>query len=189
MANTPIEAIPQNTENEEFHLTSLVSPSHALELKMSGLPELITLDFTENSDNVWADIRKGFSIPDLESQEVQARELALQKNKRMVNAMLKRSEPYIYFIAQECAKRGMPSELALLPFIENSTVEKVLFVSSTSVYGEDNEFVTEATGKFESSSSNSNVRDAQVVDKPSHGGVVNIVTTSRAIKRAREASP
>jgi nucleoside-diphosphate-sugar epimerase len=33
----------------------------------------------------------------------------------------------------------------LLPFIENSTVEKVLFVSSTSVYGEDNEFVTEAT--------------------------------------------
>ncbi len=33
----------------------------------------------------------------------------------------------------------------LLPFIENSTVENVLFVSSTSVYGEDNEFVTEAT--------------------------------------------
>lgn len=31
----------------------------------------------------------------------------------------------------------------LLPFIENSTVEKVLFVSSTSVYGEDNEFVSE----------------------------------------------
>ena len=33
----------------------------------------------------------------------------------------------------------------LIPFIENSTVEKVLFVSSTSVYGEDNEFVSEAS--------------------------------------------
>ena len=33
----------------------------------------------------------------------------------------------------------------LLPFIENSTVQKVLFVSSTSVYGEDNELVTEDT--------------------------------------------
>ena len=33
----------------------------------------------------------------------------------------------------------------LLPFIENSTVEKVLFVSSTSVYGEHNEFVSEAS--------------------------------------------
>ena len=32
---------------------------------------------------------------------------------------------------------------ALIPFIEKSTVEKVLFVSSTSVYGYDNELVTE----------------------------------------------
>ena len=31
----------------------------------------------------------------------------------------------------------------LLPFIENSTIEKVLFVSSTSVYGDDNDLVTE----------------------------------------------
>lgn len=33
----------------------------------------------------------------------------------------------------------------LIPFVENSTIEKVLFVSSTSVYGENNELVTEAT--------------------------------------------
>lgn len=33
----------------------------------------------------------------------------------------------------------------LIPFIENSTIDKVLFVSSTSVYGEDNELVTEST--------------------------------------------
>jgi nucleoside-diphosphate-sugar epimerase len=45
--------------------------------------------------------------------------------------------------------RGASSEnfvakiTTLLPFIENSTVEKVLFVSSTSVYGDDNDLVTE----------------------------------------------
>ncbi len=33
----------------------------------------------------------------------------------------------------------------LLPFIENSSVKKVLFVSSTSVYAEDNSIITEAT--------------------------------------------
>ena len=33
----------------------------------------------------------------------------------------------------------------LLPFIEKSRIEKVLFVSSTSVYGEDNDLVTEDT--------------------------------------------
>ncbi|WET00751.1 NAD(P)H-binding protein [Flavobacterium sp. YJ01] len=31
----------------------------------------------------------------------------------------------------------------LIPFIEKSTVKKVLFVSSTSVYGDDNDFITE----------------------------------------------
>lgn len=33
----------------------------------------------------------------------------------------------------------------LIPFVENSTIEKVLFVSSTSVYGEDNGLVTDET--------------------------------------------
>jgi nucleoside-diphosphate-sugar epimerase len=45
--------------------------------------------------------------------------------------------------------RGASSEnfvakiTTLLPFIENSTIEKVLFVSSTSVFGDDNDLVTE----------------------------------------------
>jgi nucleoside-diphosphate-sugar epimerase len=34
---------------------------------------------------------------------------------------------------------------ALIPFIEKATIEKVLFVSSTSVYGEDNELVNDET--------------------------------------------
>jgi nucleoside-diphosphate-sugar epimerase len=33
----------------------------------------------------------------------------------------------------------------LIPFIERSTVKKVLFVSSTSVYGDENDFITEET--------------------------------------------
>jgi nucleoside-diphosphate-sugar epimerase len=33
----------------------------------------------------------------------------------------------------------------VIPFIEQSTIENVLFISSTSVYGEDNSFVTEET--------------------------------------------
>lgn len=33
----------------------------------------------------------------------------------------------------------------LIPFIEKSTIKKVLFVSSTSVYGDDNELITEET--------------------------------------------
>ncbi len=118
-ANTQQAEIALNADNEEVQLFGLIAPNPGLELKMSGPYDLITLDFAEEAGDVWADIRKGFSVPDLETQAVQVRERALLKNKRMVNNMLQRSEPYIYFIAQECAKRGMPSELALLPFIES----------------------------------------------------------------------
>ena len=118
-ANAQQAEIALNADSEEVQLFGLVAPNPGLELKMSGPFDLITLDLAEEAGDVWADIRKGFSIPDLETQAVDVRERALLKNKRMVNNMLQRSEPYIYFIAQECAKRGMPSELALLPFIES----------------------------------------------------------------------
>ena len=110
---------PSDLNQEEVQFYGLVAPNPGLELKMSGPQPLVTLDLSQESDDVWAEIRKGFSIPDLESDTVAVRERALQKNKRMVTNMLKRSEPYIYFIAQECEKRGMPSELALIPFVES----------------------------------------------------------------------
>lgn len=114
-----LNALSSNLNLQEVQLYGLVPPKQGLELKMSGPQPLVTLDLSQESDDVWAEIRKGFSIPDLDSNTVAARERALKKNKRLVTNMLKRSEPYIYFIAQECEKRGMPSELALLPFVES----------------------------------------------------------------------
>lgn len=114
--NNPVLA---STAEEEGQLLGLVSPTPKLELKMSGPLSLVTLDYSREAGDVWGDIRKDFSIPDLGSQAVAVRERALRKNKRLVERMLKRSEPFIYYIAQECAKRGMPSELALIPFVES----------------------------------------------------------------------
>jgi membrane-bound lytic murein transglycosylase D len=113
------EEIALNANVEDLKITDSIPSDMGLQLKMSGPLELITLDFTQDSNDVWIDIRRNFSIPDLSTQSVLIRERALQKNKRMVNTMLRRSEPYIYFIAQECEKRGLPSELALIPFVES----------------------------------------------------------------------
>lgn len=117
LAHAQQEEIALNTEEVRFY--GLVDPKPELTLKMSGPQPLVTLDLSQESDDVWAEIRKGFSVPDIDSNTVAVRERALKKNKRMVTNMLKRSEPYIYFIAQECEKRGMPSELALIPFVES----------------------------------------------------------------------
>lgn len=114
-----INPVLASTVEEETQLFGLVSPTPKLELKMSGPLSLVTLDYSREAGDVWEDIRKDFSIPDFGVQAVQVHERALRKNKRMVERMLKRSEPFIYYIAQECAKRGMPSELALIPFVES----------------------------------------------------------------------
>ena len=118
--NTPSTA---NTEETRFY--GLVDSNAGLELKMSGpqpadaIETLEEVEVIEEPNDMWAEIRKGFSIRDLESDTVHVRESALKKNQRMVINMLERSEPYIYFIAQECQKRGLPSELALIPFVES----------------------------------------------------------------------
>ena len=122
------EEIALNAPNQHLKLFDITPPEPALVLKMSGPTEFLKLQREEGveeeviEEDVWSDIRKGFAIPDLQSRHVKAREQALLKNKRMVNALLERSEPYIYFIVQECAKRGMPSELALLPFVEANSI-------------------------------------------------------------------
>ncbi|HEX4843105.1 MAG TPA: transglycosylase SLT domain-containing protein [Limnobacter sp.] len=111
------DQLSMNTEEPTEQLFGLVSPG--LSLKLSKPPELVTLDFAQDSADVWLNMRSNFAVPDIENQDVLMRERALQKNRQMVNDMLKRSEPYIYFITQECEKRGLPAELALIPFIES----------------------------------------------------------------------
>ena len=88
-------------------------------LKLSGWPLLTSLDLTETPTDVWSSMRKGFSIPEVDSPKVQDQERVYKKNKRMLRTMLTRSEPYIYYIVQECEKRSLPAELALIPFIES----------------------------------------------------------------------
>ena len=97
----------------------LFSPELDISLKISSLPELVPLDLAQESDDVWLAIRKGFAIPDIENADVQSHEKRLMKNNRMFSQMLERSEPYIYFIANDCQKRGLPTEIALIPFLES----------------------------------------------------------------------
>eukprot|EP01030_Chromulinospumella_sphaerica_P012322 gene12323-12113_t len=73
-ANAQQAEIALNADSEEVQLFGLVAPNPGLELKMSGPFDLITLDLAEEAGDVWADIRKGFSIPDLETQAVDVRE-------------------------------------------------------------------------------------------------------------------
>lgn len=70
--------------------------------------------------DVWDRIRRGFAIPDLDNQLVNNHENYYIKNSAYFERTTIRASRYLFYIVQELEKRGMPTELALLPFIESA---------------------------------------------------------------------
>lgn len=70
--------------------------------------------------DIWARIRKGFGIPDLDNQQVVNQTDFYSARPDYFERTTLRASPYLFHVVQELEKRGMPTELALLPFIESS---------------------------------------------------------------------
>lgn len=87
--------------------------------KLQGPPALVGVDLAKEADDVWEFIRRGFAIPDLFMKNIGLKERDLLRSTEHLTEMLRRSEPYIHYIATECEKRGLPAELALVPFVES----------------------------------------------------------------------
>lgn len=69
--------------------------------------------------DLWERIRRGFGMPDLDNALVRSRERWYASRPDYLLRMTERSRPYLFHIVQEIERRGMPTELALLPFIES----------------------------------------------------------------------
>lgn len=71
-------------------------------------------------DDLWDRIRRGFAMPDLRTPHVQEREQWYARRPEYFARMTQRSRKYIFHIVEELERRGMPTELALLPYIESA---------------------------------------------------------------------
>ncbi len=69
--------------------------------------------------NVWDRIRNGFSLQALKGPLVAEREHWYRQRKDLVVAISQKSRRYLFHIVQAVEKRGLPTELALLPFVES----------------------------------------------------------------------
>jgi membrane-bound lytic murein transglycosylase D len=65
-------------------------------------------------------IRRGFAMPDLQNELVTDREQWYAQRPDYILRMTQRSRKYLYHIVEEIESRGMPTELALLPFVESA---------------------------------------------------------------------
>ena len=71
-------------------------------------------------DDLWERIRRGFAMPDLQHDLVQDREQWYSSRPDYILRMTQRSSKYLFHIVEELERRGMPTELALLPYIESA---------------------------------------------------------------------
>ena len=77
-------------------------------------------DVTEPPADIWVRIRQGFAMPDLENDLVKDREVWYAARPDYMVRMTERSRRYLFHIVEELERRNMPTELALLPFIESA---------------------------------------------------------------------
>ncbi len=70
--------------------------------------------------DLWERIRRGYAMPDLESSLVRDREAWYTARPDYIFRMTERSRKYLFHIVEELELRNMPTELALLPFVESA---------------------------------------------------------------------
>jgi len=100
----PAIALPVTTKFEPFKL----NPAPLL-----AIPN-------EPPADIWQRIRQGFAMPNLDNDLVRDREQWYAAKPDYMLRMTERSRKYLFFIVEELESRNMPTELALLPFIESA---------------------------------------------------------------------
>ncbi|MDN5844260.1 MAG: transglycosylase SLT domain-containing protein, partial [Alcaligenaceae bacterium] len=79
-----------------------------------------TIDLTHPPRDMWDRIRRGFAIPNLHDGRVDYWTDYYASHPESVLLMSKRAGKYLYYIVNELNQRGLPTELALLPFVESA---------------------------------------------------------------------
>jgi membrane-bound lytic murein transglycosylase D len=78
------------------------------------------LDHTVPPDDLWVRIRRGFAMPDIDNRLVQNQMAYYLARPDYLQRVFDRSRLYLYHIVEEVNKRGMPTEIALLPIVESA---------------------------------------------------------------------
>jgi len=79
-----------------------------------------TIDLTHPPADAWERIRRGFAIPNLDTNLTRQWTKYYAAQPKSLERMAERAGKYLYYVIDEINRRGLPTELALLPFIESA---------------------------------------------------------------------
>ncbi|UVW30261.1 transglycosylase SLT domain-containing protein [Massilia sp. H6] len=104
-------------------------PTSNLRSALAPIPALNKTDEYRETD-VWGRIRSGYAIPDLDNNLVARHTRDYSAHPESLRRISGRASLYLYHVVQELEKRGMPTELALLPVIESAFNPQALSTAS-----------------------------------------------------------
>ncbi len=113
--SAPPPAVPDSSGANTAEIPSAQIPAA---VDRPQLPAL--MDLTTAPTSLWQRIRNGFGLPDIATPLVREQEEWFANRPDYIARTVARSSRYLYHIVEEVEKRGMPSEIALLPIIESA---------------------------------------------------------------------
>lgn len=108
---------PQLTPATQISSLGAITPSAA------DTPQSIVKPAAEQERapaDLWHRIRHGFGMRELDSKLIARHEKWYASRPEYMARMSERSQRYLFYITEEVERRGMPSEIALLPMIESA---------------------------------------------------------------------
>ena len=108
----------QSAKTSRFSRSTGAGQIERVELKDG--PKAQTVDLTNAPDDVFQRIRRGFGMPDINDDLVLYHQQWYLNRPDYLRRMVDRSSRYLYHIVDELERRGMPTEIALLPMVESA---------------------------------------------------------------------
>jgi len=118
MADRP--AIPLTADQKLAFAAARLRFEEVVETADATLGRLQTDEPDPRYADLWQRIRAGFAMPELKSPLVARMERSYIDRPDLLVRMMERGSRYLFHIVEEIDKRGMPMELALLPFVESA---------------------------------------------------------------------
>ena len=114
---------PRSVHAGEPPTFSIAVPENSLTKNTINSPaveEIPSIKLQIKETDLWCRIRNGFAIPNLENQLVSQQTAWYSARPDYIQRTVQRGSIYLFHVVEELEKRGMPTELALLPFIESA---------------------------------------------------------------------
>lgn len=130
ISQTP-KPIPQAKPNQQIHISSGNTGTGVLDLEMldalEALLQATDMSMVEGDElaiqrygNLWDRIRRGYRMNEVTNARIEAQKSWFYTRQTYLDRLTARASRYLHHTVAEAERRGIPSELALLPIIESS---------------------------------------------------------------------